>query len=338
LLREGWDVHAIARREPELDRIPESPEQRGRFFPHRLDILDAAGITELIAATKPHEIYNLAGQSSVSKSFAEPAETWRTNAEAVRLLLEAVRHEAPMARLYQSSSGEMFGWDVNDKRVHDESSPLAPNSPYAAAKAAAHVLCATYRRVLGVRVACGIAFNHESHRRPSDFLTRRVIEHVRRIRASPSGRGGSTPLAVGNLRAQRDWGYAPDYVDGMIAVLRQVRTRSDVRGDPSPEADIAENYRDYVLATGNLQAVWQLIDQAFSLVGIGLSWEMDSDDVKDWRACYSDSGEVAVTVDPSLLRPSDPVAISANPSLARRELGWRPRGLDQILKDMLEHA
>jgi GDPmannose 4,6-dehydratase len=256
------------------------------------------------------------------------------------MLLESVRLEAPSATVYQSSSGEMFGWRPEGDLAHDERAPLCPNSPYAAAKAAAHAMCRTYRRVLNLRVACGIAFNHESHRRSGEFLTRRVVEHVRRVQTSQTGgHSVSPPLAVGNLRAQRDWGYAPDYVDGMVAVLRQIRTRSAVRGSGPLEADLAENYRDYVLATGKLHAVWQLIDRAFALVGIGLNWEMDSDDVRDWRAFYSEGGGVAVAVDPSLLRPADPPSISADPSLAWRELGWRPQaGLDAILEDMLEHA
>jgi GDPmannose 4,6-dehydratase len=297
--------------------------------------MDGPGLVRLLRVAAPTEIYNLAGQSSVSGSFADPVLTWRTNAESVVLLLEAVRREVPQARVYQASSGEMFGWGPELNVVHDESSLFVPQSPYAVAKAAAHLACATYRRVYGLRVACGILFNHESHRRPSRFLTRKVVDHVRRARE----RGltaGEPPLRVGNLRAKRDWGYAPDYVDGIVAVLRQVATRAKLAGTP-PEDDDGRNYRDYVLATGRLHAVWELIDRAFSLAGMQLTWSMESDDELTWHARFPD-GSIAVEVDPDLLRPSDPESIAADPSLARRELGWNPRvGLDPFLSDMLEH-
>lgn len=336
LLAEGWTVHAVARDGAALNPLRTLAPDGNALCSHEVDITDANAITALLRHARPTEIYNLAGHSSVSASFADPAKTWRSNAEAVLILLEAVRREAPGARVYQSSSGEMFGWLPGESIVHAEDSPLLPQSPYAVAKAAAHLLCGSYRRAYGIRVACGILFNHESHRRTSAFLTRKVTDHVRRLRGlDPARLWGSPPLQMGNLAARRDWGYAPDYVEGIVSILRQISVRNDQLGRSSP-ADTAEHYRDYVLATGQLHAVWELVDRAFTLSGLDLEWEIGSSDVREWQACFRHSGSVAVVVDPDFLRPSDPLAISADPSRAVTELGWNPRrGLDAFLLDML---
>lgn len=250
-----------------------------------------------------------------------------TNADVVVQLLDAVRQDSPGTRVYQASSGEMFGYAPGDRVVHDETSALNPQSPYAAAKAAAHLLCRSYRESYGLRIGCGILFNHESHRRGPAFLTRKVVDHVVSLPRS----GGQPPLAVGNLKAQRDWGFAPDYVEGMLTILRQTRLRG-VSDEPA-------EYRDYVLGTGVLHAVWQLIDRAFTLAGHTLVWDLEGADPLDWRAEFSDTSEPAVVVDPALVRPSDPHAIAADPSRIERELGWRARpGVDLFLEDMLAHA
>lgn len=337
LLQDGWTVHAVVR-DPDSLRPAAVDGAAGRLIPVALDITDAVALGDLLRRARPAEIYNLAGQSSVSASFVNPAETWRSNADAVLGLLEAVRREVPDARLYQSSSGEMFGWMPGEAPRHSELSPFLPQSPYAVAKASAHLLCGAYRRAYDVRVACGILFNHESHRRPASFLTRKVVDHVLSLRrAGPAERAAMPPLRMGNLAARRDWGYAPDYVDGILSVARQIDVRARLLG--SRADDVASAYTDYVLATGRLHAVWELADRAFALGGIPLEWEMDADDVRDWRARYREGGGLAVVVDPELLRPSDPPAISADPSKACDELGWSPRiGLDTFLEDMLAHG
>jgi GDPmannose 4,6-dehydratase len=218
----------------------------------------------------------------------------------------------------------MFGSVPGESVVHDERSPLSPQSPYAAAKAAAHLLCRSYREAYDVRIACGILFNHESHRRGPQFLTRKVVDHLLALRA----RGEGGPLRLGNLKAQRDWGFAPDYVKGMLLILRQ----AEVRGVP----DEARSYHDYVLGTGRLHSVWELVDRAFSLAGYDLAWELGGEDPTAWSASFADSGEPAVAVDPALIRPADPKAIAADPSRVAAELGWQPKpGLDAFLEDML---
>jgi GDPmannose 4,6-dehydratase len=172
-----------------------------------------------------------------------------------------------------------------------------------------------------VRIACGILFNHESHRRGARFLTRKVVDH---LHADPRA-----PLRVGNLKAQRDWGFAPDYVEGMQLILRQ----TIVRGVP----DVASEYRDYVLGTGHLHMVWELIDTAYALAGLELTWELDGARPLAWHAVFADTGDPAVLVDSAFVRPSDPIAIAADPTLIRTELGWEPSlGIEVFLRDMLD--
>jgi GDPmannose 4,6-dehydratase len=252
-------------------------------------------------------------------------------------MLEALRLDSPSTRFYQSSSSEMFGSVQGQTVVHDEASQLQPQSPYAATKAAAHLLCDGYRRAYDLRIACGILFNHESRRRPAAFLSRKVVDHVRRLRLlSDRELRQAPPLAVGNLGAQRDWGFAPDYVDGIVRIARQIAVRAETLGT-TPEQDVGSNYRDYVLGSGELHAVWELVDRAFALAGIELAWDRTIEDPIGWTARLRRTGTIAIVVDPRLIRPSDPKAILANPTRARRDLGWAPRpGIDRFLADMLD--
>jgi GDPmannose 4,6-dehydratase len=318
LLADGWTVYAAAR-DPQAATRLFGGHERLRAVPGDLGRPEA--LAALVAEVQPDELYNLAGESSVYSSFDDPRATWETNAHVVVHLLDAVRKTSPGTRVYQASSGEMFGSTPGGKVVHNEESPLNPQSPYAAAKAAAHLLCRSYRESYGVRIACGILFNHESHRRGQRFLTRKVVDH---LRTDPRA-----PLRVGNLKAQRDWGYAPDYVEGMQLILRQTAVR-DV-------ADVASEYRDYVLGTGQLHAVWELIDAAYALTGLELVWELEGTDPLGWHANFADTGAPAVEVDAAFVRPSDPLAIAADPSRIRTELGWEPRlGIEVFLSDMLD--
>jgi len=335
LLAEGSVVHATVRSrsgDSEIEDLPGADQ----LTIHELDVTDALATRALISTVRPTELFNLAGHSSVFESFGDPSRTWQANAGAVQGLLEAIRTESPSTTFYQSSSTDMFGSYAGLEVIHDEQAAFRPESPYAAAKAAAHMLCDAYRRAFGLRIACGILSNHESRRRPTKFLTRKIVDHVRLLReALSTGGEPGQPLRVGNLAARRDWGFAPDYVDGMVRICRQIAVRAEVSGR-DPEANIGSSYRDYVLASGQLHAVWELIDRTFDLAGLPLVWDRTSTDPAGWSASLKIAGSPAVVVDPALIRPSDPAAIGANPAKAQAELRWKARpGLDPFLVDML---
>lgn len=337
LLNENWKVCAFARQPENLAPLTKTARSRRGLQVHSLDLLSPQPLFDLIAQELPTEIYNLAGQSSVALSFAEPLLTWRTNAEFVATLLECVRLLSPGTRLYQASSTEMFGGAAGGTVLCDENSVLNPQSPYASAKAAAHMLCRSYREDYNLRIACGILSNHESQRRPAHFLTRKITDHVSRLwRLKPNAAASTPPLRVGNLKIRRDWGFAPEYVEGMRLILRQISVRAARGGAP---ADEGRAYRDYLLGTGRTHAVWELVDAAFRLAGFDLEWNLAGDDPFRWQAVFRSSGKLAVEVDPALLRPADPFIIQVDPSRARKELGWTPQpGLEVFLEDMLKEA
>ena len=333
LLGEQWRVHAIVRRPEALSGLLATAQGRALLNVHVADLSAPQSLFDLIARERPTEIYNLSGQSSVSSSFKEPRLTWLMNADFVASLLECVRCQSPNSRLYQASSTDMFGISPDEFEVHNENSALNPQSPYASAKAAAHLLCHSYREVYGLRIASGILSNHESHRRPESFLSRKVVGHVINLMNSPAEFEGREPLMMGNLKIERDWGFAPDYVEGMCRILRQIVVRAGQTGKAQP--DIAANYCDYVLATGKTHAVWELVDCAFTIGGFELQWKLEGDDPTAWRGYFRSSGRPAVLVDPDLLRTAEPLVIQVDPSRARKELGWAPReGLEVFLRDM----
>jgi GDPmannose 4,6-dehydratase len=321
LLQEGTTVHALVRSMDAAAALRDAGGDR-RLHVHVFDIREADKMATLLRDARPDEIFNLAGLSSVATSFDQPSETWQSNANAVVALLDAMRLAAPDAVLYQASSSEMYSSaDGVEVRVNEESR-LAPVSPYGAAKAAAHVACGAYRSGFGLRVACGILFNHESQRRGPSFLTRKIADYVGGISRPPDSlRVARDALRVGNLATRRDWGFAPEYVDGILRIARQVEYRATV--GPSTVAGDGQ-YRDHVLATGTTRSVWELIDCAFELVGLQLIWDRTSPDPFEWSARYADLGSLAVVSDPSLKRATDPGSIVEDPSRAKTELGWIP--------------
>jgi GDPmannose 4,6-dehydratase len=337
LLREGWFVHATTRELPGPDFADLSGDIESHLQVHQIDLVEPRPLFDLIRQAQPEELYNLAGQSSVSKSFSNPLHTWQTNAESVVHLLECIRKNSPHTRFYQASSTDMFGVPSDGAEVFNENSALNPQSPYASAKAAAHLLCHSYREVYGLRIASGILSNHESHRRPASFLSRKVVEHVSRLRELSDGElASSSPLRVGNLKVQRDWGFAPDYVEGMQRILRQIETRAEVTGK-ARESDESANYRDYVLATGKTHAVWELINCAFAIGGFDLEWDLEGDNPAGWHGYFRSTRMPAVTVNPDLLRTAEPLVIRVDPTRAQKELGWAPRqGLEVFLRDMFD--
>jgi GDPmannose 4,6-dehydratase len=290
LLEQGYEVYGLVRRSS-----TGSFERIEHFLPQlklvRGDLLDQTSIVRAMETARPDEIYNLAAQSFVPTSFQEPVLTAEFTALGVTRMLEAMRHVCPQARFYQASSSELFGevkvWPQR------EDTPFHPRSPYGVAKLYGHWITVNYRESYGLFACCGILFNHESPRRGPEFVTRKVTLAAARIKLKLQER-----LKLGNLEAQRDWGFAGDYVLAMWLMLQ--------RDTPS----------DYVIATGHQHSVRELVEIAFDEVGL------------DWRA--------HVDVDADLLRPADIARLVGDASKARAELGWEPRvSFEQLVREMV---
>jgi len=285
LLGLGYAVHGIVRpssRAAAINAAGAAPASIGSEQYIRLhtgDVLDQGFMTRLITTVEPDEVYNLAAQSHVGVSFSLPSYTTQVTGQSVVHLLEIIRRTDRPIRFYQASSSEMFG--NAESETQDESTPFRPASPYAAAKVFAHEAVNIYRSAYGLHASSGILFNHESPRRSDAFVTRKVTKAVAEIVA-----GSRTALALGNLEASRDWGYAPEYVQAMHTMLQQ------------------ETSGDYVIATGESHSVTQLCELAFSLVGL------------DWKQ--------HVTSTSDQFRPSEVHLLRGDARKAARVLGWTP--------------
>lgn len=284
LLSKGYEVHGLIRRSSSFNtnRIehlyvdPHDPA--ARLFLHYGDLSDGARLVTLLSTIQPDEVYNLAAQSHVRVSFDEPEHTGDTTGIGSIRLLEAVRLAGLQCRYYQASSSEMFGATPPPQ---NEETPFYPRSPYGAAKVYAYWVTKNYREAYGLYAVNGILFNHESPRRGETFVTRKITRAVARIKA-----GLQEDLYMGNLDAIRDWGYAPEYVEGMWRMLQ------------------AETPDDYVLATGCAFSVRDFLETSFEHAG--LNWK---DHVK---------------FDERYLRPTEVDALIGDSSKAERVLGWKP--------------
>lgn len=279
LVAEGLEVHALVL----PGATPPAAAWAGAVHWHPGDLADTTGLEALVAEVAPHEVYNLGGQSSVARSWADPVETARTTGLGAVALMEAARRlqerSGEPVRFVQASSAEIFGSPGTSPQ--DEATPVAPVSPYGAAKAHAHQM-ASVLRSRGLGVSSVILYNHESPRRPTTFVTRKITHTAAAI-----ARGRADELVLGNLDAERDWGWAPDYVDALVRAVR------------APVAD------DFVVATGEAHSVREFVAAAFAEAG-----------VDDWGRF--------VRVDPALVRPADPARLCGDAGKARRELGWAP--------------
>ena len=302
LLTKGYELHGIIRRASNfntqrIDQIYQDPHARGvRLHLHYGDMVDGSSIARLVGRIAPDEIYNLAAQSHVHVSFDQPVYTSDVNALGTLRLLEAVREARVSTRIYQASTSEMFG---NSPPPQNEQTPFHPRSPYGVAKAFAHWATVNYREAYGLFACCGILFNHESPRRDERFVTRKITKAAAMIRA-----GRQKTLYLGNLDSQRDWGYAPEYVEAMWRMLN--------RDQPD----------DFVLATGESHTPRQCVELAFGIAGFGLRWEGRGTREKGIDA---KSGRVLIEVDPRYLRPAEVDQLRGDAGKAKRLLRWQPK-------------
>jgi GDPmannose 4,6-dehydratase len=291
LLEKGYEVHGMVRRASteKFDRIEHI---RDRIQLHQGDLLDHRSLTDTLKASRPEEIYNLAAMSFVALSWIQPVLTAEFSGVGVARLLETVREVAPEARFYQASSSEMYG-KVREV-PQTELTPFHPRSPYGVAKVYGHFITVNYRESYDLHATSGILFNHESERRGREFVTRKITWHAAAIKL-----GKADKLALGNLDAERDWGYAKDYVEAMWLMLQQ--------DEPS----------DYVVATGKAHSVKYCVDVAFDHVGV------NPDD--------------HVVIDPSFLRPAEVDHLIGDASKARERLGWEPRtSFEEMIRLMVD--
>src|SRR5215212_2246093 len=278
LLEKGYQVTGVVRRSsaPNLWRIQHLLD-RVQLKP--ADLLDQLSLIRLVDEVRPHELYNLAAMSFVPASWDQPMLTGEFNAQGVTRVLEAIRQVDTKIRLYQASSSEMIG-KVREV-PQSEATPFYPRSPYGVSKVFAHYITVNYRESYDLFAVSGMLFNHESPRRGLEFVTRKVTDGVARVKL-----GLASTLALGNLDAHRDWGFAGDYVHAMWLMLQQ---------------DAAD---DYVIATGISHSVRDLVEVAFTHVGL------------DWRK--------HVTLDPKLIRPAEVEHLIGDSTKAQKQLGWTP--------------
>ena len=302
LIRDGYEVYGMIRRAStdgleRLSGIIDDP----KFHIVNGDITDTSRISYLVDKIKPDYIFHFAAQSNVGVSFDNPSYTVDTIVHGTLNILEAVREHDKSIKIYNAATSEMFG---NEKNVN-ERGPFLPNSPYAAAKLCAFNMCNLYRRSYGLKVYSGITYNHESPRRHTDFVTRKVTMSVVMIAS-----GINDELVLGNLNSSRDWGYAPEFINAMRLIMC---------GDPD----------DFVIATGKAHTVRELVDITFECAGITLSWSGSGlNEVATTNlVCggYQSPNTTVVRVSPEYYRPTDVDALIGDTSKIRRTYGWEHR-------------
>ena len=302
LLDKGYIVHGIKRRSSSFntgridDLYVDPHDPSARFFLHYGDLTDSTNIIRVVQETQPDEIYNLGAQSHVQVSFETPEYTANSDAVGALRILEAIRilKLEDKTRFYQASTSELYGKVLETPQ--SETTPFYPRSPYAAAKIYAYWVTVNYREAYGIHASNGILFNHESPLRGETFVTRKITRAVAAIH-----HGLQDVIYLGNLDAQRDWGHAKDYVEGMWRILQQ------------DEAD------DYVLGTGEMHSVREFVELAFSKIGTTIEWSGQGTDEVGKSA---ETGDILVRIDERYFRPTEVDLLLSNPAKAKEKLGW----------------
>jgi GDPmannose 4,6-dehydratase len=291
LLEKGYEVHGMVRRSS-TETFQRLEGIRDDLVLHTGDLLDQRSLVDVLRECEPVEIYNLAAMSFVAASWSQPVLTAEFSGLGVTRMLEAMREVAPGARFYQASSSEMFGKVLEVPQ--NETTPFYPRSPYGVAKCYGHFITVNYRESYDLFACSGILFNHEAERRGLEFVTRKVTHGAAAIKL-----GLQQELALGNLDAERDWGYAKDYVEAMWLMLQQ----------DEPE--------DYVIATGQAHSVRDLVRIAFDHVGL--------------------DPDRHIRIDPRFLRPAEVEHLIGDASKAREKLGWEPRtSFEEMIRLMVD--
>ncbi len=332
LLEKGYQVHGIIRRSSSfntfrIDHLYNSPGLLNRrLFLHYGDLTDSSNLNRLVERIRPDEIYNLGAQSHVQVSFEVPEYTAEVDAIGTLRFLDAIRETGVSTRFYQASSSELYG---KVRQVpQNEQTPFYPRSPYAAAKLYAYWIVVNYREAYNLFACNGILFNHESERRGKTFVTRKISVGVANILT-----GRQERLLLGNLDARRDWGYAPEYVEGMWRMLQA--------GSPG----------DYVLATNRAHSVREFTEEAFRVLGASLRWEGEgvnacgilsgasgAADETVARVLERRKGSVVVAIDPRYFRPTEVDYLQGDFTKAREILGWEPKtDFRQLVRIMVMH-
>jgi GDPmannose 4,6-dehydratase len=303
LLEKGYNVHGIIRRASSfntfrIDHIYNDLELRDkRFFLHHGDLTDSSNLNRLVEKIRPDEIYNLGAQSHVQVSFEVPEYTAEVDGVGTLRFLDAIKETGIDTRFYQASTSELYG--LVQEVPQTEKTPFYPRSPYAAAKLYAYWIVVNYREAYNLFACNGILFNHESERRGKTFVTRKISVAVSNIMT-----GQQDKLLLGNLDARRDWGYAPEFVEGMWKML-QVDT---------PE--------DFVLATNETHTIREFVEEAFGVLGEEIEWQGSG---KDEKGILKSSGKEVVAVDPKYFRPTEVDLLIGDYSKAKEKLGWEPK-------------
>jgi GDPmannose 4,6-dehydratase len=314
LLSKGYEVHGIIRRAStfntqRIDHIYVDPHLPGaKIRLHYGDLSDPGMMTEIIYNIKPDEVYHLGAQSHVRVSFDMPEYTGDVTGLGTTRILEAIRRSGVKTKFYQASSSEMFG---GAPPPQSEKTPFRPRSPYAAAKVYSYWMAANYREGYGIFACNGILFNHESPRRGEVFVTRKITRALSNIRA-----GKQAKLYLGNLDAQRDWGFAPEYVEAMWRIVQQ------------------EKSDDFVIGTGKSHSVRQFLEVAARYAGMEIQWRGKGTEEKG----YVRNGDVLVEIDPRYFRPTEVEHLQADIAKARAALAWEPKvSFEELAKIMMDY-
>ena len=304
LLIKGYDVHGVVRRSSSFNRgrieqiyTTDPHTTKEKFHLHYGDLSDSSSINSLVAKLQPDELYHLGAQSHVGISFQIPEYTADVTGLGTLRLLEAVRHLSPKTKFYQASSSELYG--KVEGKTQNEQTKFYPRSPYATAKLYAYWITKNYRESYQMFACNGILFNHESPRRGENFVSRKITLSIAKIL-----RGELDKLYIGNLEAKRDWGYAPEYVEGMWRIMQHDK----------PD--------DYVLATGKTHSVREFVEEAFRNVDINIKWQGSG---LLEKGIDINSGREMVAIDAEYFRPNEVDVLCGDFSKAENELGWWPK-------------